>query len=201
MGVHDPGRAPSPFRARPLRAHEQIRRAVEIFREEENDFGLATSLGVSGTIAALLGRIDEGIGQLDEGVLAAERVGLASLVGANRSLRALAALTVGDLACAREQLEAAAGAPLYLEGTAFCLEGLAAVALAEGDPIRASTALGAAEGLRARTGIQNWPVVQMALQSTLDALDAAGPEADAARYEGRRMSPRDALARLVATSG
>ena len=69
---------------------------------------------------------------------------------------------MGDIACAREQLEAAAGAPLYLEGNAFCLEGLAA-----GDPIRASTALGAAEGLRARTGIQNSPVVQMALQSTL----------------------------------
>ncbi len=39
----------------------------------------------------------------------------------------------------------------------------------------------------------------MALQSTFAALDAAGPEADAARYEGQRMGPRNALAKLVAT--
>ena len=71
--------------------------------------------------------------------------------------------------------------PLYLEGTAYCLEGLAA-ALAEGDPIRAATALGAAEGLRERTGIEMWPIVRMAFQPTVDALDAAGPEVEAARY-------------------
>ncbi|MBA3432987.1 MAG: hypothetical protein H0U08_02720 [Actinobacteria bacterium] len=59
----------------------------------------------------------------------------------------------------------------------------------------AATALGAA--LRERTGIQAWPVVRMAFQSTVDALDDGGPEVDAARYEGRRMSPRDALSRLV----
>ena len=101
---------------------------------------------------------------------------------------------------ARRYLEAAAGTPLYLEGTAFCLEGVAAVALAEGDPIRAATALGAAEGLRERTGIQMWPVVRMAFQPAVDALDAAGPEAEAARYDGRHMNPRDALTQLVRAS-
>ena len=87
--------------------------------------------------------------------------------------------------------------PLFLEGTAYCLEGLAAVALAEGNPVRAATALGAAEGLRERTGIQMWPVVRMVFEPALRALEGLGPETEAARYEGRHMSPRDALARLA----
>ena len=133
---------------------------------------------------------------LDERLAATERIGLPSLIGANRSLCALASLTAGDISEARAHLEEAAAAPLYLEGTAFCLEGLAAVTLAEGDPVRAAAALGAAEGLRERTGIQMWPVVRMAFEPAIDALDAAGPEVEAARYEGRRMNPRDVFARL-----
>ncbi len=176
----------------------EITRAVEIFREDSNAFGLATALGICGTIAALLGRPEEGIAQIDEGLRTAEGVGLPSLIGANRSLRALASLGIGDVAAAREHLEAAAGVPLYLEGTAFCLEGMAAIELAEGSPRRAATALGAAEGLRERTGIEAWPVVRLAFQSTVDALDAAGSEVQEARFEGRRMNPRDALTRLVA---
>jgi tetratricopeptide (TPR) repeat protein len=174
-------------------ALDEICRAVEIFRADENDFGLATALGISGTITTLLGRTQSGMAQLREGLVASERVGLPSLIGANRSLCALASLTAGDTAEAREYLEEAARTPLYLEGTAFCLEGLAAVALAEGDPVRAATVLGAAEGLRERTGIQMWPVVRMAFEPAIGALEAAGPEAEAARYEGRRMNPRDVL--------
>jgi predicted ATPase/class 3 adenylate cyclase len=177
----------------------EISRAVEIFREYDNAFGLATALGISGTITTLLGRSDEGVLELDEGLRAAESVGLPSLIGANRSLLALASLTLGDVAAARWHLEAAADVPLYLEGTAFCLEGMAAVALAEGDAKKAAVALGAAEGLRERTGIEAWPVVRLAFQSTVETLDGAGPEVQEARYEGRRSNPRDALARLVAS--
>jgi predicted ATPase/class 3 adenylate cyclase len=178
-------------------SYGEICRAVELFRPAENSFGLATALGVMGTITTLLGRVEEGRAQLDEGIAVAEAIGLTSLIGANRTLKALACLTIGELDEARSHLQAAAGTPLFLEGTAYCLEGLAAVALAEGDPVRAATALGAAEGLRERTGIQMWPVVRMVFQPALDALAGMGPETEAARYEGRLMSPRDALA-LVA---
>jgi tetratricopeptide (TPR) repeat protein len=178
-------------------SYGEICRAVELFRPAENSFGLATALGVMGTITTLLGRVEEGRAQLDEGIAVAEAIGLTSLIGANRTLKALACLTSGELDEARSHLQAAAGTPLFLEGTAYCLEGLAAVALAEGDPVRAATALGAAEGLRERTGIQMWPVVRMVFQPALDALAGMGPETEAARYEGRLMSPRDALA-LVA---
>ncbi len=178
-------------------SYTEVCLAVEIFREEKSDFGLATGLGIMGTVATLLGRASEGREQLDEGIAVAERLGLPSLTGANRTLKALACLTTGDLAEARRCLEAAADLPLYLEGTAYCLEGLAAVTLAEGDAISAAIALGAADELRERTGIEMWPVVRMAFEPALDALAAAGPDVAAARYEGRRMSARDALAQVV----
>jgi len=178
-------------------AHREIVRAIELFRPEQNAFGLATSLGIMGTITTLLGRPDEGRIELEEGIAVAEELGLPSLIGANRTLDALACLTTGDVERARVNLRTAAGMPLFLEGTAYCLEGLAAVALAEGDPVRAATALGAAEGLRERTGIEMWPVVRMLFQPALDALEEIGPDAEAARYAGRQMSPRDALARLA----
>jgi hypothetical protein len=42
--------------------------------------------------------------------------------------------------------------------------------------------------------------VRLAFQPTIEALDAAGPEAEGARYEGRRMNPRDAFVQLARTS-
>jgi hypothetical protein len=53
------------------------------------------------------------------------------------------------------------------------------VLAAEGDAVRAATALGAAEGLPERTGIHMWPLMRMVLQHRLAALDSAGPDADA----------------------
>src|SRR5438874_2478094 len=72
------------------RALDEICRALEIFRAHDNDFGLATALGISGTITTLLDRREVGMEQLNEGLVVSERVGIPSLVGANRSLRALA---------------------------------------------------------------------------------------------------------------
>ena len=176
---------------RPL---EEMTRAVALFREADNLFGLATSLGMIGTIATLGGRRDEAAAELDEGIAVAERLGLPELVGANHTLRALAHLTCGEIEDARWHLDAASEAALYLEGTAYRLEGFAAVLLAEGEPIRAATALGAAEGLRERTGIHPWPILRMVFDDRLIALESAGPEAEAARFAGRQMSPGDALA-------
>ena len=68
----------------------EVTRAVEIFRAEQNEFGLATSLGLQGTITTLLGDPEEGLARIDEGLAAAEVLGLSSMTGTNRTLRALA---------------------------------------------------------------------------------------------------------------
>jgi tetratricopeptide (TPR) repeat protein len=176
-------------------------RAADIFTAEDNHFGLATALALVGTLETLTGRVEEGTAHIDASVEAARRIGLTSLIGANLSLRALAALAAGDASEAREYLQAAVGMPIFLEGTAYCLEGLAAISLAEGDEIRAATALGAAEGLRERTGIRMWPALAVAFKPAIDALHAAGPAAQAARYEGSYMNPRDVLTRLASSRG
>jgi tetratricopeptide (TPR) repeat protein len=172
----------------------EVSRAVELFREDDNVFGLATSLGMIGTITTLLGRPDDAMAQLDEGISVAERLGLPELVGANHTLRALAHLACGEVADARRHLEAAVNAPLYAEGTTYSLEGYAGVLLEEGDVELAATVLGAAEGLRQRTGIHMWPIMGLILRDRLAALETAGPEARAARFAGRQMSPADAFA-------
>ena len=176
------------------RASDEVSTAVALFREEKNLFGLATSLGMNGTISALLGRQDEAGAQLTEGIAVAERLGLPELVGANHTLRAIAHLSCGEIADARRHLDQAVNASLYLEGTAYCLEGYAAILLVERAPTLAATALGAAEGLRKRTGIHMWPIMSMVFRDRLAALESAGPEAEAARFAGRQMSPAEALA-------
>jgi predicted ATPase/class 3 adenylate cyclase len=171
----------------------EMTRAVALFRDGDNLFGLATSLGMIGTIRTLVGRPDEAAAELDEGIAVAQELGLSELVGANHTLRALSRLTCGELDDARRDLDSASETTLYLEGTAYRLEGFAAL-LADGDPIRAATALGAAEGLRERTGIHAWPILRMLFGDRLEALESAGPEVEAARFAGRQMSPVDALA-------
>ena len=177
------------------RPRAEVTRAVESFRAEGNLFGLATTLGMLGTISALMGRTrTRRCRTLDEGIVVAENLGLREIIGANHTLRALAHLTCDEIEEARRDLDAAVEAPTYLEGTAYCLECYAAVLLAEGDLVLAATALGAAEGLRERTGIHRWPIIGVGLGARLAPLDSAGLEVEAARFAGRRMSATEALA-------
>jgi predicted ATPase/class 3 adenylate cyclase len=176
------------------RPRAEVARAIEAFRAEGNLFGLATTLGMLGTISALMGRTREAMSYVDEGIVVAENLGLREIIGANHTLRALAHLTCDEIEEARHDLDAAVEAPTYLEGTAYCLECYAAVLLAEGDLVLAATALGAAEGLRERTGIHRWPIIGVGLGAKLAPLDSAGMEVEAARFAGRRMSATEALA-------
>jgi predicted ATPase/class 3 adenylate cyclase len=171
----------------------EMTRAVGLFREGANLFGLATSLGMIGTIRTFSGDAIVGAAELDEGVAAAERLGLPELVAANRTLRALGYLATEDIEAARRCLDASAVATIYLEGTAYRLEGFAAVLLATGDPIGAATALGAAEGLRERTGIHAWPIMRLVFGERLKDLRSGGPEVEAALFAGKQLGPTDAL--------
>jgi predicted ATPase/class 3 adenylate cyclase len=178
----------------------EVSRAVELFRAEGDAFGLARTLGMLGIISALLGRTDEAMSRFEEGIAVAEQLGLDELIASHHSLRALAHLARDEVGAARLHLDAAVAAPQYLEGTAYCLEGYAAVLAAEGDFVLAATALGAAEGLRERTGVAMWPVMNIILRDRLASLEAAGPASAAARFAGSQMSPAEALARVRAGS-
>ncbi|HUP17842.1 MAG TPA: DUF4062 domain-containing protein [Acidimicrobiia bacterium] len=78
----------------------------------------------------------------------------------------------------------------YREGLAYVLDGLASLALSQGDGNRAMTAIGAAEGLRSRLGFRPWPAMRWYLDMTLAMADAVtDPEMQAARAVGREMDP------------
>ena len=176
------------------RPYAEVSRAVELFRADGNAFGLARTLGMVGIITALLGRTDEAMARFEEGIAVAEQLGLEELIGSHHSLRALAHVATDDIEAARRHLDAAVVSPLYLEGTAHCFEAYAAVLAAEGDIVLGATALGAAEGLRERTKVTMWPIVNMILSDRLSSLESAGPAAAAARFAGSQMSTADALA-------
>jgi hypothetical protein len=84
-------------------------------------------------IETLYGDVETGHVSLEESIAVSKRVGIPAILGADHTLRALAALPAGEIEEARCHLEIAADLPRSLEGTAYCLEGLAAVLLADGD--------------------------------------------------------------------
>jgi ATP/maltotriose-dependent transcriptional regulator MalT len=57
----------------------------------------------------------------------------------------------------QDAMDAADQTQIATHTLSFCLVALAQLALAEGDPTKAATALGAAEGARQRAGIRAWP--------------------------------------------
>ena len=75
----------------------EMSRAVEIFREEGNPFGLGTTLGMAGTILSLVGRGDEGMPRFDEAIAVARQIRLPALIGSNQTLKALGCLATDDL--------------------------------------------------------------------------------------------------------
>jgi len=87
------------------------------------------------------------------------------------------------------------------DGDAYALEGLAACAAASGDLERAGFLLGAADALRARTGI-NDQRSYVTYQSFVDAVLATdrAAEFEAARVVGRRM-PRSAVLEIALDPG
>src|SRR5690606_8481923 len=93
--------------------------------------------------------------------------------------RGWATLLLGDLDTARGCFEECLTLSAELhhdEGVAYALEGLTAVAAADGDPGRAGTLLGAAQVVRERTGLYNAPSFSFH-QQFVDGI-LAGPGAE-----------------------
>jgi hypothetical protein len=78
----------------------------------------------------------------------------------------------------------------------FSLVAAAQLALAQGDPQRAATALGAADGLRRRAGLRTWP---SARRSEAELVTRVAQEIDAEDYKaafaaGTELGHREAVA-------
>ncbi len=98
---------------------------------------------------------------------------------------AIDALLAGDVPVAKERLVESAGLHREVrdqEGLAYCLDGLAALCLALGDPHVAGRLAGAAEEARASLRVTVWPLLQ-SLAAQLDQMVAKALGAEDDRRE------------------
>ena len=113
-------------------------------------------------------------------------------------LLGFATLLRGELTAAGTQFDASIAANENLtdqEGLAYCLDGLAAVTLAEGDARAAARLLGAAARLRDVLGISAWPALRPIIEATTAAVRSAlGPDLFREQHQaGAALRPAEAV--------
>ncbi|RBY81748.1 hypothetical protein DQ238_06965 [Geodermatophilus sp. TF02-6] len=118
----------------------------------------------------------------------------------------LDALLVGDLPEATARLTEAGVLHRRvhdLEGLAYCLDGLAGLCLARGEPVRAARLSGAAEAARTELRVAVWPPLRPLAQQLCDAIRAAlGSEEDRRqRAAGAAAGPWAVLDEALAALG
>jgi predicted ATPase len=181
-------------------------RAVDQFRRVGDHWGVAYGLSTRGQLALQAGDPAAARAMHTEALAAAERIDNDHLRAQLRDLLGVDALAAGDVATARAHLAAAADLHIGLfdqEGSAYCLDGLAAVALAQGKPDVSARLLGAARHAREVVGVSVWPWLQAIVDAGTAAVRDATGAADFDRLtaEGARLRAVDALAYGLAVTG
>ena len=173
--------------------------ALDGFRRRDEPFVAFAELTV-GMLEMTLGRPDSARPHLEHVDDLGSRYGNNWLEASARTQLASLAVSAGEPEAARALLgrsvDAIDATHLSTLTLTFALVTAAQLALADGDPRRAATALGAAHGLRRRAGLTAWPLTRRR-ESQLIALAAAGN--DPATYEaafaaGAELNARAALA-------
>lgn len=172
--------------------------AVGAFRELGDSWGLAFALSPRGQLALTDGDPATAAALHGEALAAAERIGNDHLRAQALDLLGLDAAATGDLAGAWSRFAEAAAVHAQLldqEGSAYCLDGFAGLALATGRPEVAARLQGAAAHAREVVGVAVWPGMRPlaeALAAAVDGALGAGPAARA-RAEGAGRSVAEAL--------
>jgi predicted ATPase len=173
---------------------EQLDEAVATFRELGDDWGLAFALSARGQLALLAGDLPTATRLHTDALAAAERINSSHLRAQVLDLLGADAAAGGDLGGGWERFADAARVHaewLDQEGSAYCLDGFAGLALARGDAELAAELQGAAGHAREVVGVAVWPGMRPLADALAGAVDAAlGPAAAAearARGAGRRV--------------
>ncbi|MBW8871890.1 MAG: DUF4062 domain-containing protein [Leifsonia sp.] len=184
-----------------VRAAEVMERSLRLFQDTGDVWGESMALVLLGRVALLEQKVHTAFERFDEslaltqrsgdavgGRIAAYHLGWAHLLlGAPEEARTDFALSV--------TLSTSLG---HIEGIAYGLEGLAAVAALAGDVDRAGRLAGAAHALRERSGTHNGPTFTFH-QRYLDRLAAVTPAGRlaAAVAEGRELTVEQAVAEAL----
>jgi predicted ATPase/class 3 adenylate cyclase len=176
---------------------EQIAKAVAMARSLDDSFLLGYSLSFHGAMATLDGDLDTGLANHLEVLEIAKRLDLVPLLTQTYSQVAMTHLVGGEVGLARSALERAADyldRLKSLESQTVLLDAVAWLSFAESDPVRAMTALGAANAARSRVGLVRWALLAGLLDAAGVAAETEQPELAEARWAGAEMSPQDAIA-------
>jgi len=183
------------------RAGEVMDRSLALFRETGDGWGESMALVLLGRVALLQQHLHTAFERFDESLALTQRSGDA--VGGRIAAYHLgwAHLLLGSPEDARKDfaLSVTLSTSLgHIEGIAYGLEGLAAVAALAGDVDRAGRLAGAAHALRERSGTHNGPTFTFH-QRYLDRLAAvtAPGRLAAAVAEGRELGVEQAVAEAL----
>jgi predicted ATPase len=163
---------------------DQLDEAVATFRQVGDDWGLAFALSARGQLALVSGDPATATRLHTDALAAADRIG-------SDHLRA----QVLDLTGAWDRFADASRVHAELmdqEGSAYCLDGFAGLALATGNAAVAAELQGAAGHAREVVGVAVWPGMRPladALAGAVDATLGAAPAAEARARGARRRIP------------
>jgi tetratricopeptide (TPR) repeat protein len=177
-------------------AHQNIEGAVSLARTLDDPFLLGYALSFLGAMATFAGDLPTALASHEEAVEIARRLDIVGLMTQSFSQAAMTYLTIGNPEMARAKLEE--GAELLdrvrsQESLAVFLDAVAWLAFAENDPVRAMTALGAANAARSKVGLVRWALIASLLEEAGVAAETEQPALAEARRAGGEMTPVDAI--------
>jgi tetratricopeptide (TPR) repeat protein len=148
-----------------------LRAALDTFRSRKDTFGISYAIFGLGRVLAMQKRFDEAIVLNEESAAALREAGELMLRGMTLLNLAWARIATGDLEGAERAVDEALTSLTslqYYEGLARAFEAATALWLRRGDPGRALSVFGAAEGIRASVGARVWALDQ-SLHDEMDA--------------------------------
>ncbi|MFJ8892943.1 ATP-binding protein [Leifsonia sp. NPDC102414] len=187
----------------PDRAEEVMQESLRLFRSSGNTWGESMAFVLLGRVSLRKQDIPEARDRFATSLAITQREGDA--VGERIAAYHLgwAQLMLGETDDARTDFarSVAVSATLgHVEGLAYGLEGMVAIAAIGGDVVRAGRLAGASRALRERSGLHNGPTFTFH-QAYLDRLTASGDgeRLDAAIAAGRELTVEQAVAEALAT--
>jgi len=180
--------------------------ALDGFRRLDDPY-MAWAAFTVGLLELNLGRDDAARAHLTEAHELGRRFGNTWLVSSAQTQLASLAVSTGHLDEARKlvvaSVDAGADTDLSTQTLTFSLVAYARLVLAEGDAQRATTALGAADGLRQTVRLQAWPSMRRSETELVDRVrrDIDPGTFDAAFASGSRFDRRDAISLVRGDGG
>ncbi|WP_354496777.1 DUF4062 domain-containing protein [Mycetocola sp. 2940] len=185
------------------RIDDQLSTSLRLLRDTGDTWGQMSALVSLGQVSMMNGNIGRALEQFEEGVDLARRHEGGGYVTAYAIVHlAWAKFSVGDIAAATDLFTESLTISASLQhavGVAHTLDGLVAVAVADGDPQRAGRLLGSSENVWKRLGQLNVRAMSLGrflLDQVLADVDMAGLAA--ARTEGSAMSLEEIIAYALA---